>query len=88
MSPAISIVVSCESQKEINELWEKLSTGRSTEQCGWLRDKYGVSRQIVPAGLDEMLQGRDAGRSSRVMQTLLKMTKLDIAALKAAYGKK
>ena len=84
-SPAISFIVNCETQEEIDRIWEKLSEGGEIEQCGWLKDKYGVSWQIVPAILGEMLQDKDPERSHRVMQAMLKMVKLDIAALKAAY---
>lgn len=81
-SPAISFVANCTTQKEVDELWEKLSEGGEIEQCGWLKDKYGVSWQIVPTALSELLS--DSARSERVMQALLQMTKIDIAKLKAA----
>ena len=84
-SPAISLMVHCETQEELDELWEKLSSGGEKGQCGWLTDKYGVSWQIVPAVLGEMLQDKDAERSERVMGALLQMNKLDIEALKRAY---
>ena len=84
-TPAISFFVKCETQGEIDELWEKLSAGGEKEQCGWLKDKYGVSWQIVPAILDEMLQHRDAEVTQRVMSAILKMEKLDIKTLKQAY---
>jgi predicted 3-demethylubiquinone-9 3-methyltransferase (glyoxalase superfamily) len=82
---AISFFVRCESQQEINELWEKLSTGGETGRCGWLKDKYGVSWQIVPAALGQMLQDNDPAKSKRVMQAMLRMDKLDIAGLQRAY---
>jgi predicted 3-demethylubiquinone-9 3-methyltransferase (glyoxalase superfamily) len=85
-TPAISFVVNCETQREIDHLWERLSAGGEKDQCGWLKDRYGVSWQVVPAVLGKLLQGRDAGRAGRVMQALLKMTKIDIATLKKAYG--
>lgn len=85
-SPAISFFVSCETQKEVDELWEKLSAGGQRERCGWLKDRYGVSWQIVPAILGKMLQDPDAGKANRVMAALLKMDKLDIDALKQAYA--
>jgi len=84
-TPAISFVVNCETQQEIDKLWEKLSAGGEKSVCGWLKDKYGVSWQIVPAVLGKMMQGKDAERSKRVMQAQLKMTKLDIKILKRAY---
>jgi predicted 3-demethylubiquinone-9 3-methyltransferase (glyoxalase superfamily) len=84
---AISFQVSCKTQKEVDYYWEKLSKGgdEKAQQCGWLKDKYGVSWQIVPAVLGEMLQGKDAKISDRVMKTLLQMKKLDIKTLKQAY---
>ena len=84
-SPAISLVVNCDTQVEVDELWEKLSAGGETEQCGWLRDRYGVSWQIVPTVLGELLQGKDPARSERVMRAMLKMKKLDISGLRQAY---
>ncbi len=87
-TPAISFVVNCETQREIDKLWEKLSAGGEKGVCGWLKDKYGVSWQIVPTVLGKLMQGKDAGRSKRVMQALLKMTKLDIKILKQAYEKR
>ena len=82
---AISFAVNCETQKEIDELWEKLSAGGQTVECGWLKDKYGLSWQIVPAFLGEMMQDKDTKRSQRVMQAMLQMKKLDIAGLERAY---
>ncbi len=84
-SPAISFFVNCETQDEVDELWEKLSDGGEKQRCGWLKDKYGVSWQIIPAALGEMLQDKDAGRSSRVMQAMLQMDKIDIKRLAQAY---
>jgi predicted 3-demethylubiquinone-9 3-methyltransferase (glyoxalase superfamily) len=86
-SPAISFVVNCETQEEIDTLWDKLSEGGEKNVCGWLQDKYGVSWQIVPTVLGEMLQDKDAGKTERVMKAMLQMTKLDIKALQQAYGK-
>ena len=83
-TPAISFFVKCESQEEIDDLWEKLSEGGGKNRCGWLWDKFGVSWQIVPASLGELLQGKDAGKSNRVMQAMLQMDKLDIAVLRKA----
>jgi predicted 3-demethylubiquinone-9 3-methyltransferase (glyoxalase superfamily) len=82
---AISFFVSCETQEEVDELWEKLSDGGEEGQCGWLKDKYGVSWQIVPTALMEMLQDKDDGRSGRVMEAMLQMQKIDIKALARAY---
>ena len=82
---AISFVVNCKTQEEVNEFWEKLSEGGEKSRCGWLKDKYGLSWQIVPTVLEEMLQDNDAGRSQRVMRAMLQMDKIDIAGLKRAY---
>lgn len=84
---AISFVVNCESQEEVDYYWERLSAGGdpAAQRCGWLKDRYGVSWQIVPKVLGSLLQGPDAARSGRVMQALLQMTKLDIKALQQAY---
>ncbi|BCP54267.1 VOC family protein [Kaistia sp. 32K] len=83
---AISFVVTCESQAEIDELWERLSeSGGATSRCGWLKDKFGVSWQVVPSILVPMLTDPDAKKSQRVMETLLDMTKIDIQALRQAY---
>jgi len=84
-SPAISFVVNCETQEELDRLWEKLSEGGEPGQCGWLKDKYGVSWQIVPSILGEMMEDKDPKRSERVMQALLQMNKIDIEKLKQAY---
>ncbi|MDJ1158177.1 VOC family protein [Chelatococcus sp. SYSU_G07232] len=82
---AISFHVDCADQAEVDRLWDALSDGGVAERCGWLRDRYGVSWQIVPKVLGEMLGDRDAARAQRVMQAMLQMVKLDIAGLKAAY---
>jgi len=84
-SPAISFFVSCETQEELDELWDKLSEGGEIEQCGWLKDKYGVSWQIVPTVLGELLNDPDPVKSKRVMKAMLQMNKIDIAKLKQAY---
>jgi predicted 3-demethylubiquinone-9 3-methyltransferase (glyoxalase superfamily) len=81
---AVSLSVDCRSQGELDELWEKLSAGGSPVQCGWLKDRYGLSWQIVPSVLPELLAGEDRGRAQRVLDALLGMTKLDIRALEAA----
>jgi predicted 3-demethylubiquinone-9 3-methyltransferase (glyoxalase superfamily) len=84
-SPAISFIVNCETQEEVDELWEKLSEGGEKEQCGWLKDKFGVSWQIVPTVLGEMLQDKDPEKSEKVIKALLQMDKIDIETLKQAY---
>ncbi len=82
---AISFVVNCETQKEVDYFWQKLTAdGGQESQCGWLKDKFGVSWQIVPTILPELLRDKDATKSERVMKAMLKMVKLDIAKLKAA----
>jgi predicted 3-demethylubiquinone-9 3-methyltransferase (glyoxalase superfamily) len=83
---AISFVVNCGTQKEVDRFWKKLSAGGKEGQCGWLKDKYGVSWQIVPTALIEMLLDKDPHKSQRVMQAMLKMTKIDITKLKKAYN--
>lgn len=85
-SQAISFLVNCETQEEIDELWNKLSEGGETQQCGWLKDKYGVAWQIVPTVLGEMMQDKDGERSERVMKAVLQMVKIDIKTLRQAYG--
>jgi predicted 3-demethylubiquinone-9 3-methyltransferase (glyoxalase superfamily) len=87
---AISFQVSCESQEEIDYYWGKLSEGgdEKAQQCGWLKDKYGVSWQIVPTALGKMLADKDANKTERVMTALLKMKKIDIERLKEAYNQK
>jgi predicted 3-demethylubiquinone-9 3-methyltransferase (glyoxalase superfamily) len=84
-SEAISLMVRCETQKEIDEMWEKLSQGGEKGQCGWLKDKYGLSWQIVSPVWDEMLRDKDVAKSERVMKAILQMTKPDIKTLKQAY---
>ena len=84
ITEAISFVVNCETQKEIDDYWEKLSQGGHTDQCGWLKDKFGVSWQVVPAILDELVAETDPERSDRVMRALLQMKKLDLEALRRA----
>ena len=82
---AISFVVNCETQQEVDELWEKLSEGGQKSRCGWLKDKYGLSWQVVPTALVEMLQDKDAKKSNRVMQAMLQMDKIEIETLSRAY---
>ncbi len=84
-SPAISFVVHCETQAEVDEYWEKLSAGGKENQCAWLDDKFGVSWQIVPNVLIELLSNPDPLKAGRVMQAMMQMTKIDIAGLKQAY---
>lgn len=85
---AISFQVSCKTQDEVDEFWEKLSAGGQESQCGWLKDKFGLSWQITPTVLMELLQDRDPLRSQRVMKAMLQMKKIDINKLKAAYDQK
>ena len=82
---AISFFVNCETQEEVDKLWEKLCAGGEKQRCGWLKDKYGVSWQIVPTVLGQMLQDKDAEKSKRVMNAMMQMDKIDIAGLKQAY---
>ncbi len=82
---AISFFVNCDDQGEVDRLWDALSAGGSVEQCGWLKDRYGVSWQIVPTALGELMGGKDRARAGRVMEAMLKMKKLDVAALRRAY---
>lgn len=84
-SEAVSFMVKCETQKEIDEMWDKLSQGGEKGQCGWLKDKYGLSWQIVSPVWDEMLRDKDVKKSERVMKAILQMTKPDIKTLKQAY---
>jgi len=85
-TPAISFVMNCETQKEIDDLWKKLSDGGEEVECGWLKDKFGVSWQIVPAIIWEMISDPDPVKADNVMQALVQMKKLDIEGLKRAYG--
>ena len=82
---AVSFVINCETQQEVDEYWEKLLEGGEEGMCGWLKDKYGLSWQIVPAVLTELLQDKDAVKAKRVMEAMLKMKKIDIKTLKQAY---
>jgi predicted 3-demethylubiquinone-9 3-methyltransferase (glyoxalase superfamily) len=83
-SEAISLSVHCDTQEEVDYFWNKLSEGGSTSQCGWLKDKFGLSWQIVPTLLHEQMQGKDPVKQKKVMEAMLKMTKFDIQKLKAA----
>jgi predicted 3-demethylubiquinone-9 3-methyltransferase (glyoxalase superfamily) len=82
---AISLVVNCESQAEIDNFWEKLSAGGQASQCGWLKDKYGLSWQIVPARIEHWLSDKNPEKSARVMSAVLQMRKLDLQTLQDAY---
>jgi len=82
---AISFFVNCETQEEVDELWEKLSAGGQKSRCGWLKDKYGLSWQIIPSALGEMLGDKDPEKSRRVMKAMLQMDKIDIKGLEQAY---
>jgi len=87
-TPAISLFVNCETQPEVDELWEKLSAGGQKERCGWLTDKYGLSWQIIPTTLGKMLADKNPEKSKRVMQAMLQMQKIDIDGLKRASEQK
>ena len=82
---AISLYVDCKTQNEVDELWEKLSEGGEKGRCGWLKDRFGLSWQIVPAALGEMLSDKDAEKSKRVMEAMLRMDRIDIKTLRQAY---
>jgi predicted 3-demethylubiquinone-9 3-methyltransferase (glyoxalase superfamily) len=82
---AISLVINCETQAEVDYFWEKLSAGGQLQQCGWLKDKFGLSWQVVPTVLDELMRDKDPQKSKRVMEAMLQMVKLDIPRLRAAY---
>ena len=82
---AISFLVNCETQEEVDKFWEKLSEGGEEGPCGWLKDKYGLSWQVVPTALGEMLQDKDPEKANRVMQAMLQMSKIDIKTLRQAY---
>jgi predicted 3-demethylubiquinone-9 3-methyltransferase (glyoxalase superfamily) len=84
---AISFFVKCETQEEVDELWEKLSEGGEEGRCGWLKDKYGLSWQIIPSILGKLMQDEDAGKAKKVMEAMFKMDKIDMKALKQAYEK-
>jgi len=86
-SPAISFFVDCKTQEEVDTLYEKLSAGGEKEPCGWLRDKYGVSWQIIPSALGKMLGDKDPKKANNVMQAMLQMKKIDIKKLELAYDR-
>lgn len=83
-TPAISFFVSCENQEEIDQLWSKLSADPSAEQCGWLKDKFGLSWQIIPSNLSQLLGQKDPEKAKKVMMAMMQMKKIDIAALQQA----
>lgn len=84
-TPAISLLVDCQDQAEVDALWQKLGAGGEYQQCGWLQDRYGLSWQIIPSVLSEYLHSSDKTRAARAMQAMLQMKKIDITALKQAY---
>ena len=84
---AISLLVNCETQAEVDELWRKLSAGGEEGPCGWLKDKFGLSWQIVPSALGKMMGDKDPKKSKRVMEAMLQIKKMDIARLEQAYSK-
>ncbi|MEA2705852.1 MAG: hypothetical protein QOH22_640 [Gemmatimonadaceae bacterium] len=86
-TPAISLFVNCETQQEVDELWDKLSAGGRKDRCGWLQDKYGLSWQIIPSDLGKLLGDKDPKKANSVMQAMLQMDKIDIRKLKDAYEK-
>jgi predicted 3-demethylubiquinone-9 3-methyltransferase (glyoxalase superfamily) len=85
-TPAISLFVDCNTQQEVDQLWEKLSAGGEKSRCGWLKDKYGLSWQIIPSVLGKLLQDKDRAKAGKVMQAMLQMDKIDIKRLKQAYA--
>ena len=85
-SPAISFFVNCETQQEVDDLWQKLCDGGKPSRCGWLQDKFGLSWQIIPTALGKLMGDPDPAKSSRVMKAMLQMIKIDIAGLQRAYN--
>ena len=86
LTSAVSFVVNCDTQDEIDRLWDRLSEGGAQQQCGWVVDRFGVTWQVVPRALDEMLSDSDPERANRVMQAMLQMNKLEIKPLEDAYN--
>jgi predicted 3-demethylubiquinone-9 3-methyltransferase (glyoxalase superfamily) len=84
-TPAISLLVDCQTQAEVDDLWQKLSTGGRPDRCGWLQDKFGLSWQIIPAALGKLMSDPDPEKSKRVMQAMLQMDKIDIKRLEQAH---
>jgi len=87
-TPAISLFVHCKTQKEVDYYWEKLSKGGEKSRCGWLKDKYGLSWQIIPDALEKFLGGKNTAGADRAYQAMMKMSKIDIQTLKSAYNQK
>ncbi len=85
-SEAISLYVNCETQEEVDRYWEKLSDGGQVQQCGWLKDRFGVSWQIIPSALPRLMSDPDRAKANRVMQAMMQMKKIDIAGLERAYA--
>lgn len=85
-SPAISLFVNCEGQEEVDELWEKLSEGGEKSRCGWLKDKYGLSWQVIPSALGKLLHDKDRAKSKKVLEAMMRMSKIEIEALQQAYN--
>ena len=88
LNEAVSFIVNCRTQEEVDKFWDKLSDGGEKGVCGWLKDKYGLSWQIVPTVLAEMMQDKDSERTNRVMQAILQMKKIEIEGIQQAYGEK
>src|SRR6202045_4877789 len=84
-TPAISLFVNCETQQEVDELWEKLSEGGEKQRCGWIKDKYGLSWQVIPSVLGKLLQDKNAEKAERVRKAMLQMDKIDVNRLQRAY---
>ena len=83
-TPAVSMFIKCDTQEEVDKLWDALTAGGSIDKCGWLRDKFGLSWQVVPNGLQELLQDKDPGRAQRAVTAMMQMEKLDIGLLEEA----
>ena len=86
-TPAISLFVNCETQQEVDELWEKLSVGGEKQRCGWIKDKYGLSWQVIPTVLGRLLQDKDADKAEKVRSAMLQMDKIDVKGLQQAYDR-
>jgi predicted 3-demethylubiquinone-9 3-methyltransferase (glyoxalase superfamily) len=87
-TPAISLFVNCETQQEVDDLWEKLSADGEKGRCGWLKDKFGLSWQVIPSILGKLMRDKDPEKAKRVRQAMMQMTKIDIQVLQQAYGQK